>query len=154
MLKFVIVSFVTYYEQLSAGCLIELYCIVLYCIVLYCIVLYCIVLYCIVLYYTVLYCIVLYCIVLYCIFYFPRVALCHDPTIYMKQTFPYTRRVDGYLTVVVEKDKDAVHACVIDKRPPQSPVRYYMYRRVIIKAPMVVRLRSRLGMARKAKILT
>jgi len=49
---------------------------------------------------------------------------CHDPTIYLKQTFPYTQRVNNYNTLVVEKDKDCFLACVVDKKPKKSPVSY------------------------------
>ncbi|XP_045209942.2 protein amalgam-like [Mercenaria mercenaria] len=53
-----------------------------------------------------------------------QIVLSADPTVYLKQTFPYTTKVDGYPTLVVEKDKDAYLACVVDKKPKGMPVQW------------------------------
>jgi hypothetical protein len=55
-------------------------------------------------------------------FFFHTTVLCADPTVYLDQTFPYTTKVDGYPTLVVQKDKDAYLACVVDKKPKGMPV--------------------------------
>ncbi|XP_052807003.1 protein amalgam-like [Mya arenaria] len=67
------------------------------------------------------------CKVISCIFnilLLNNVVFCHDPTIYMKYTFPDTRKVDGYNTIVVEKDKDCTLSCVIDKKPKTSELQW------------------------------
>lgn len=53
-----------------------------------------------------------------------HIVLCADPTVYLDQTFPYTTKVDGYPTLVVQKDKDAYLACVVDKKPKGMPVQW------------------------------
>lgn len=53
-----------------------------------------------------------------------HIVLAADPTVYLKQTFPKTTIVDGYPTLVVEKDRDAYLACVVDKKPKGMPVQW------------------------------
>lgn len=51
-------------------------------------------------------------------------VLCADPTVYLDQTFPHTTKVNGYPTLVIEKDRDALLACVVDKKPAGMPVQW------------------------------
>ena len=40
----------------------------------------------------------------------------------MRQTFPYTKKVNNYKSIVVEKDADAYMACVVDNKPGDRKV--------------------------------
>jgi len=45
-----------------------------------------------------------------------------DPKVRLQQTFPETRIVNNYKTLVVNKDGDCYMACVVDNKPSDKKV--------------------------------
>ncbi|KAL4228625.1 Basement membrane-specific heparan sulfate proteoglycan core protein [Mactra antiquata] len=61
------------------------------------------------------------------LFVFPSLVYGADPTVYLDQTYPHTTTYGGYKTLIVEKDKDAYLACVVDKKPKGMPVQWLVH---------------------------
>lgn len=47
-----------------------------------------------------------------------------DPKVVLRYTFPYTKVVNNYKTVTVEKDADCFLACVVDNKPADKKVQW------------------------------